>query len=340
MKKWKAFACLLGATCLLAGCSPNDVSFNPDKFTLNFRYFLSPNTKSLKSIKLDEIDLKADTMSLEKIESMDKKLKEMYQTCADETYYYNNFNNNEMFHSSVLSNFTEDAKSSLQKESGFKKSIDYIYEKQNTTYYDCNITAVKQNTNQTYFEAEVIAVDYSKKFLVEYINVYTDEQGKIKKIELLDELKHVENTTKPLSKDSLLDKKNIHSSFEKTWHSFLDSLRNKKLYQKYAMALQGSTETKESEEKITVEEMELQLDTLMDTVATSELKAKNLKKFFIDGEGSFDNIVISKYQINDYDGLAKSIYTVQLVSNNKLCTYDVTFDRIESKIIKLEKKTE
>jgi hypothetical protein len=177
-------------------------------------------------------------------------------------------------------------------------------------------------------------------FLIEYINVYVDEDNKITGIDLLDELQEYSNTTKPLSADSLLNEDNIHKDFYNEFTDLKSRLTNSALFEKYNLAMSNDILMTDEDSELTQEEIDsqeykdeinLQVNSLISSL-NSDLDSEALKTFFVMGEGAFTNTFVTEYKIEDYEGLALSYYTVKSVSNGNVETFIFTFDRIENKI--------
>lgn len=330
--------------CLLTGCSNEDIKMNPYSFNLNFRYFLLPDTQSAHAIKISSIDLENDNVTLEDLASIDGIIYTIYQNCADKDFYMNNFNKDDIFYEKIKDSCDIDFFDSIKESNDFKKSIDNIYSKENMSLYDTEIISLNYKNKERYYEVELICVNDTNLFQIEYVNFYVNEENKITKIELVDDLQGYENTTKPLNNDSLLNKEGIHNDFINSFNEFKNQLYNGALYNKYHLAISNEILMTDEEHELTQEEidsqeyldlMELQLTTLIENI-NSNLDLETLKKFFISGEGVYTNTFVTGYQINDFNGLALSYYNVQSVSNGVLTTFEFTFDRIENKIIDIK----
>lgn len=341
--KIKFLKCVPILCCLLlfTGCSNEDIKLNLDQFNLNFRYFLLPNTDSIESVKIDSLDLEQETIKLENIEKMDGIIYKAYSTCANKDFYNNNFEKKDIFYDELKDSINKDYLNKIMESNDFKKSLDNIFDKSDTEFYDSEIISLNNINNNKYYEVEIVCVNNEKNFLIEYVDFYVDNENKITNIKLLDDLQSYENTIKPLNKDSLLNKKNIHKDFINSFNNLKDSLTNGQLYTKYELSQtnQLSTESetklseKEKESKIKEykKEMKSQVNNLIKSL-NSPLDNKTLKKFFIEGEGTFSNTFITGYKINDVNGLANSVYTIKTVSNGKTTTFLFTFSRIDKEI--------
>lgn len=324
----------------LTGCSNKDIKLNLQSFNLNFRYFLLPNTQSVEAIKVDSIDLTQDNVTLKDLEVVDGMIYDMYSTCGDKEFYINNFENSNVFYEKVKKYINSDSYTKFVKDGIFKESLDNIYENSGVEFYDTEIISLNLKNKEKYYEAEVICVGNNASFLIEYINVYVDEDNKITRIDLLDELQEYSNTTKPLSADSLLNEDNIHKDFYNEFTDLKSRLTNSALFEKYNLAMSNDILMTDEDSELTQEEIDsqkykdeinLQVNSLISSL-NSDLDSEALKTFFVMGEGAFTNTFVTEYKIEDYEGLALSYYTVKSVSNGNVETFIFTFDRIENKI--------
>ena len=330
----------------LTGCNNEDIKLNPKSFNLNFRYFLLPNTQSIQSIKVNSIDLSKESVNLDIIENIDGMIYSMYKKCSNYEFYINNFNNKDVFYEEIKKYINEDVLEKIKEQNDIKQSIDNIFEKENTSFYDTQIVSYNNKYNNKYFEFEIICINNEIEFLIEYIQVYINDENEIIDIKLLGELEKFENTTKPLNKNSLLNEENIHKDFLNIYKEFTNNLKNTTLYEKYNLASNNSILLTDEEQNITqeqidskeyLEKMELQVNNLIKNL-NSSLDNEILKKFFLCGEGSFKNTFITEFQIEDYNGLATSTYIVSSVSNGELFTFEITFDRIKNEITNIKQK--
>lgn len=334
---------LLLITCMLSGCTNEDIKMNPQSFNLNFRYFLLPDTQSAHAVKISSIDLENDTFKPEDLTAMDSIVYTIYQNCANKDFYMENFNSNDVFYDKIKSNCDEESFQNIKDSNDFKRSIDNIYSRENMALYDTEIISFNYKNKEKYYEVEIVCVNNTNMFQMEYVNFYVNEENKITKIELVDDLQGYENTTKPLNQDSLLNEDGVHNDFINSFNELKNKLSNGALYNKYHLAVSNEILMTDEEHELTQEEidsqeyleqMELQVTTLIENLH-SDLDFDVLKQFFISGEGSFTNTFITGYQINDFNALALSEYTVQSVSNGVLTTFEITFDRIENEIINI-----
>lgn len=328
----------------LTGCTNEDIKLNLDSFNLNFRYFLLPNTQSVQAIKVDSIDLSMDNVSLKDLEVVDGMIYDIYTTCSEKSFYNNNFENKEIFYEKISKYIAEDYYDKIVDVNDFKESLDNIFEDANVEFYDSQIISVNQKNKEKYYEAEIICINNELSFLIEYVNFYVNEDNKIVNIELLDELQEYDNTTKPLNKNSLLNETNIHQDFLNSYVELKNKLTNGVLFNKYHLAISNEILMTDEIHELTQEqidsqeykeEMEMQVNSLINSL-NSEIDMEVLKQFFIMGEGTFTNTFVTEYQIQDYNALALSYYTIKSVSNGQVTTFLFTFDRIENKITNIE----
>lgn len=331
--------CILSCLSLTA-CSNKDIKLNLESFDLNFRYFLLPTTQSIESVKIDSINLEKDNVTTKDLQQIDGMIFDMYSTCADKTFYNNNFDNDIKFYEENKKYFNDEYYNKIIDDNDFKRSLDNIFEKEDVEFYDTEIISLNQKNKQKYYLAEIICINNELPFLIEYVNFYVDDSNKIIDIELLDDLQQYDNTTKPLNEDSLLNENNIHEDFLNSYSTLISKLTNGALYNKYNLAISNEILMTNEEHELTQEEidsekykeeMNLQVDSLIDTI-NSNLDNDILKEFFIKGEGTYNNTFVTKYQIKDANGLALSYYTIQTVSKGEITTFVFTFDRIEKEI--------
>lgn len=342
-KKILILLCFISCLCL-NGCSNEDIKLNLESFNLNFRYFLLPDTESIQSIKIEAIDLSTDNVSLKDLEIVDGIVYDMYTTCSDKSFYNDNFENNYIFYEKISKYISDEYYDKIVDKNDFKQSLDNIFENANVEFYDTQIISVNKKNKQKYYEAEIICITNELSYLIEYVNFYVNEDNKITNIELLDELQQYENTTKPLNKNSLLNKKNIHKDFLNSYTELKNKLTNGVLYNKYHLTISNEILLTDKKQDLTQEqidnkkykqEMEMQVNSLINSL-NFEIDKEILKTFFIMGEGTFSNTFVTEYRIQDYNALALSYYTIKSVSNGQVTTFLFTFDRIENKITNIE----
>lgn len=344
MRKRIAMLCSLCMILLLTGCSNNDIKFNPYSFNLNFRYFLLPNTQSIHTVKVNAVDLEEDNFTLEEILKINSLIYNIYKENAERNFYLNNFEKDSVFYDNITEFCNPDYMEQIIEENAFKESIDNIYYSNDTYWYDTEIISINSKNKEKFFEAEIIALNDTDKFQIENIRFYFDEKNLIKKIELVNVLESCENTTTPLGRDSMLNKKGIHNDFISSFNNFKNNFSNGALYKKYHLANSNEILMTDEAHELTQEEissmeykdqMELQLDTLLEN-QKNRLDKEILKEFFLSGEGTFQNTFVTGYQIEDYNGMALSHYTVQSVADGELKTFLFTFDRIDKEIVNIE----
>ncbi len=346
MRKKFLLLCSLLFICLLTGCSNNDIKFNPYSFDLNFRYFLLPNTQSVHAVKVASIDLEEDNFTSEELTKIDGIIYTIYKENAEKDFYLNNFENDSVFYDNIKRFCNPEYIEDIREENDLKESIDNIYAQDNTYWYDTEVISLNSVNKERFFEAEIIALNDTNLFQIEIVRFYFDNDNLITKIELVNELESYENTTKPLSKDSLLNEEGVHSDFISSFNVLKNGLSNGALYEKYHLAMSNEILMTDEEHELTQEEidsieykeqMELQLNTLIEN-QKNDFDREVLKEFFLSGEGTFKNTFVTEYQIEDFNGMAQSYYTVQSVANGELKTFVFTFDRIENKITEIQLK--
>lgn len=344
MRKKITILCSLCMILLLTGCSNNDIKFNPYSFNLNFRYFLLPNTQSIHAVKINSIDLEQDNITLEDLTKINNIIYTIYKENADKDFYLNNFENEEIFYDRISKFCNPEYIERIQEDNNFKESIDNIYYKDDTYWYDAQIISLNSINKEKFFEIEIIALNDTSSFQIEYVRFYVDNENRITKIELVNDLENYENTTKPLGKDSLLNKEGIHTDFITSFNIFKNGLSNGALYKKYHLANSSEILMTDEEHESTQEEidsmeykdqMESQLNTLIEN-QKNEFDKEVLREFFLSGEGTFQNTFVTAYKIDDVNGMAESHYTIQSVANGELKTFLFTFDRIDKEITNIE----
>lgn len=344
MKKTILLLLMIFLCLSLTGCNNEDIKLNLQSFNLNFRYFLLPKTESVQSVKIDSIDLESDNITLKDLEVVDGMIYDIYKTCSEKNFYINNFEKNEIFYEKISKYIDDIFYDKIIEENSFKKSLDNIFEKENVEFYDSQIISINQKNHEKYYQAEIICINEELPFLIQYVNFYVNENNKILKIELLDELQQYDNTTKPLNKNSLLNEENIHIDFMNYFIELKNRLTNGALFDKYNLVISNEILTTDNDNNLTQEdidsveykeEMEIQLNSLINSL-NLELDKDVLKEFFIMGEGTFVNTFVTEYQIQDYNSLALSYYTVKSVSKGHIKTFVFTFDRIENKITNIQ----
>ena len=247
--------CILSCLSLTA-CSNKDIKLNLESFDLNFRYFLLPTTQSIESVKIDSINLEKDNVTTKDLQQIDGMIFDMYSTCADKTFYNNNFDNDIKFYEENKKYFNDEYYNKIIDDNDFKRSLDNIFEKEDVEFYDTEIISLNQKNKQKYYLAEIICINNELPFLIEYVNFYVDDSNKIIDIELLDDLQQYDNTTKPLNEDSLLNENNIHEDFLNSYSTLISKLTNGALYNKYNLAISNEILMTNEEHELTQEEID------------------------------------------------------------------------------------
>ena len=178
---------------------------------------------------------------------------------------------------------------------------------------------------------EILAIQNNDKLLCEKEKLTISNELKIKNIEIVEELKEIENSTTPIINVHISDS---NKKFQESLDSLLKSISNKYLYENYIGIQNGTTmysdnENKEEKEK----EINLQLNTLLSKL---DLNKEILRKLFLTGKGTFEDYGVIKYNITNVNNHEESIYTVDFVNNNKLVSFKFTYNRLLNKITNIE----
>lgn len=312
--------CILSISSVLTGC---DIEIPFKTFIIN------NNDKAIiEDVKIDGIDLSKNITNQANMERFQAVADTIFKQLGDKNFYADNYDSPSRYNY-VLQNYlsTSFYKSIISGsiDNDFKKVIDNIYFKENTLFKNANIIETGQDINGYYYDIEIVSVDDEITFNTETIRFIVDKNFKITSTKIIKQIAKIQNTTTPLTVDSLLP--DTHEEFLDKFETFLDQINNKKIFESISKGYK-------------VGDADVQLEALISNITLPNKDTESLKRLFLMGKGTFTNRVLVSYKMDDIDKMATSVYTIAFSKEDTIEKFDIYYSRITKEITNIVREKE
>lgn len=288
-----------------------------------FERFLGDDSNTPKEIIVEGIKETKPNKTIEDVNNYKEKLKSIFGIIGDNDFYLKNFNNKEGFYAPIKTFFDENYLSKI--ESGENKNIlgkviDNIYYKENTKFKEARIIGVGETLYSTKIEVEVVSIDDTTSFGIQYIDIYLNQDNLINDIILIADLTTAQNTTKEITDDSLLLKDN--NEFINVFETFITPFKSKTIYD---LSLNSEKQ----------QDFEYEINVVLDNIEMQNKNNEVLKTLFKAGKASFDNYGIVEYMNYDKNAEPITVYKVRFSLEGELIDFTINYNRLEKVIQKI-----
>lgn len=285
-----------------------------------FQRFLSDETSVTQEVKIEGMDTNKSTITLENVKLYKEKLNSIFFVIGNNEFYLKNFNNKEGFYEPIKSFFDSECLESIksgERKNLLGKVIDDIYYTENTKFKEVRIIGVGETLESKKVEIEVVSINDSTSFGIQYIEIFFNEDNLIYDVNIKSNLSSNQNTTKEISEDSLLMANN--NEFNTVFQSFVLPLKNESIYN---LSLNSEKQN----------DFNYELNVLLDSLDLKDKNNETLRTFFIAGKGKFDNYGIIGYM--NYDKNAEPIteYKVRFLLDGEFIDFSISYNRLEKTI--------
>lgn len=285
-----------------------------------FQRFLSDETSVTQEVKIEGMDTNKSTITLENVKLYKEKLNSIFFVIGNNEFYLKNFNNKEGFYEPIKSFFDSEYLESIksgERKNLLGKVIDDIYYTENTKFKEVRIIGVGETLESKKVEIEVVSINDSTSFGIQYIEIFFNEDNLIYDVNIKSNLSSNQNTTKEISEDSLLMANN--NEFNTVFQSFVLPLKNESIYN---LSLNSEKQN----------DFNYELNVLLDSLDLKDKNNETLRTFFIAGKGKFDNYGIIGYM--NYDKNAEPIteYKVRFLLDGEFIDFSISYNRLEKTI--------
>lgn len=321
MKKRKILTILGIVLC----CSIAISTFKVDlgNFSINFKHFIiADNNPVEKPIELTPLNLDKSIIDNSLNDKLNSLFNELFNKIANKEFYYSNFNNKDNFYAPIKSLFTPEYYSKISSdgnENNLKKAIDNIYFQEHSAYKEIHILNIGYNLDGLYSIVEIISTNDSNLFNTQQLKFYFDKDFKVTNIDKVSDNIATANTTKPIDKNSLLEKNN--AEFQKSLDNLFSKLKNAELYKTF----------KEKDDS----DVEFQINTLVENIKIKNKSNEALKDMFLCGKGTLNNYVISGYEVSDINASAISTYIIDFADGQNKKQFKIEYSRVLKEIVKV-----
>lgn len=300
----------------------NSVLVGCDRY-INFKLFILDNKQGevKKDMYIQGINIQKSNTTEQDLIQISNVINNVFNKLADKDFYYSYFYDPYKYYEPVNSYFEEKYINKIisENKSPIKEVIDAIYSNENEYFKEAKIVAIGEDVKNKFAEIEIISLGDSELFNIENMRIDFNDNFQIINLKKISNKKQVPYTTKALDKESLLS--NTNNIFLKEFNKFIGPLKNKKLFKEFNLKLNT--------------EVNIKVDAMLSNLQYEDINKDILLKFFILGRGSFNNYKIVKYYFDDKDAMANSRYVIKIVNKNKTNSFEILFNRISNKIIKI-----
>lgn len=309
------------------GFATDSINSISSKFYVSFDRFLGdvPVTEEEVEEPIEGINLEEDdTFTYQDIAAYQAGISDLFAIIGDKDYYYDHFSDVQDYYEGIQTKLSGDYLEDIlneRKDSIFTTIFENIYKNEYMYYQKANLFGIGKTTNHTFLDVEIVAIGDSEHFFTQQVQLTLDSYDRIQDVKMLKEWTEVENTTTPLTKASILY--SSQKDFLYRWNEIIDGLTNAKVYEDYRT---GETS-----------DVTYRMNTLIETVNQNRdpsLDPEILRQLFISGKGTFENYGCVKYEIQDIDMTALTVYEMKFSDQSYLVTYNRMTNMIESITVK------
>lgn len=303
----------------------NVVTSNLEKVSSNFYISFDkilgeePVIEEKKEKLIKGMDLTSDdTITYKDAMSYQKGLEIFFAKAGDKKHYYETFSNVKEYHKPLKDQLSTNYYSDIindKKQPIFIDLFNNVYKNEYVFYHKVSLVGFGKTTKNTYLDAEIVAVGDTEHFFTQTVRLILDEYNRINDVQLIKSYEEVENTTAPITKESILY--DSHKDFLKLWNNIVSTLTNKDVYEEYK---KGETS-----------EVTYKINTMIENVKLENKDVEVLKKLFLAGKGTFENYGFTEYYVEDKEMNALTTYTVKFSEN----TFQLIYNRLTNQIDKI-----
>lgn len=311
IKKVMILSMLLTSSFVLTSCE------------IPFERFLGDDSNITKELTVEGIKSTKATKTIEDVNKYKSKFNSIFSVIGDNEFYLKNFNNKEGFYKPIASFFNNEYLEQImtgEKKNILGKVIDNIYYIENTKFKESRIIGIGESLDYTKLELEIVSIDDTTSFGVQYIDVYFDKNDFISDVVLISDLTTAQNTTKEISDDSLLMQDN--TEFIKAFENFILPFKNKNIYN-----LSLSSETQQ--------DFDYEINVIIDELDLNNKNNEALKTLFKAGKATFSNYGIIEYMNYDKNAEPITVYKVRFSLDGEYIDFTINYNRLEKTIDKI-----
>lgn len=311
LKKILIMSMILSSSFILTSCE------------IPFERFLGNDTAITKELPVEGINATNNTKTIEDVQKYKDKLNSIFSVIGDNDFYLKNFNNKEGFYKPIKSFFNDEYLQKVingESKNVFGKVVDNIYYIENTKFKEMRIIGIGENLETTKVELEIVSIDDTTSFGVQYIDVFFDKSDLITDVTLISDLTTAQNTTKEIDTDSLLEGTN--AEFIKAFESFILPLKNKTIYN---LSLSSDTQ----------QDFDYEINVVIDDLELENKNSETLKTLFKAGKTTFDNYGIIEYMNYDRNAVPITTYKVRFSLDGEYIDFNINYNRLDKTIEKI-----
>jgi len=270
--------------------------------------------KPIKGIDL----ISDDTITYKDAMSYQKGLETFFTKAGEKNHYYDSFSDVKKYHQPLKDQLSGTYYSDIindKKEPVLINVFNNIYKNEYVFYHKVSLVGFGKTTKNTYLDAEIVAVGDTEHFFTQTVRLILDKYHRINDIQLIKPYEEVENTTAPITKESILY--DSHKDFLNLWDNIVSNLTNKEVYEEYK---KGETS-----------EVTYKINTMIENVKLENKDVEVLKKLFLAGKGTFENYGFTEYYVEDKEMNALTTYTIKFSEN----TFQIIYNRLTNQILNI-----
>lgn len=311
LKKILILSMILSSSFILTSCE------------IPFERFLGDDTTITKELPVEGMKATNNTKTIEDVQKYKDKLNSIFSVIGNNDFYLKNFNNKEGFYKPIKNFFNDEYLQKVisgESNNVLGKIVDNIYYLENTKFTEMRIIGIGENLETTKIELEIISIDDTTSFGVQYINVFFDKSDLITDVTLISDLTTAQNTTKEIDSDSLLEGSN--SEFIKAFENFVLPFKNKTIYN---LSLSSDTQ----------QDFDYEINVVIDDLKLENKNNETLKTLFKAGKATFDNYGIIEYMNYDKNAVPITTYKVRFSLDGEYIDFNINYNRLDKIIEKI-----
>ena len=303
---------------------------------IDYHMFISSkNVNSLKDkdIEIKGIDLSKPIINNKLLNTISTNISNLFKTVSSKDFFLSNFSKEENFYKPIKSFFTDSYYDSFiadKTKCSIFNTVENIYSKENSDFKEANIVKISQDIDNIHAYVQVVSVNDSEYYTVQYLDFAFDDNLKIISVTTTSSPASVKTTLNPLTDKSLIPDNN--NEFKNAFDSLTEKMQGKKLYEDLISA-------KDNKNQKELNECEVKLNSLITSLGYNDDNSTTLNSMFISGRGVFKNYKVVDISYSDIDGKATTNYILRFVNGEETKDYQVIFDRINNSFIDFKEIT-